>query len=68
MQYPQLINATQGHRYKLDGRDVIALESSPTPRIAYIDPVWNWLGERSVCDAADLVPQPMRYFHGDTPR
>ena len=60
--------AKQGHRYTLDGQEVLALSNGPHPRISEIlrDRPWP-LGEPVVVDADELVPQPMAYFHGQVP-
>lgn len=63
-----LIEARQGHRYELDGVEVLALSSGPRPRIAAIvrDRLWP-LDEAVEVDAAELAPLPMAYFHGAVP-
>lgn len=64
-----VIAAQQGHKYELDGVKVLALSSGPRPRIAAIvrDRLWP-LDEAVEVDAAELVPLPMRYFHGAIPK
>ncbi len=58
--------AKQGHRYKLQGVDVLALESGEVVRVARIEPEQLWpLGEVRTVSARDLDPVPMRYFHGE---
>ena len=63
------MNAQQGHKYELDGVEVLALTSGPRPRIAAIvhDRLWP-LDEAVEVDAADLVPLPMAYFHNQVPK
>lgn len=60
--------AQQGHKYELDGVEVLALSSGPRPRIAAIvrDRLWP-LNEAVEVDAADLQPLPMTYFHNQVP-
>lgn len=61
--------AKQGHRYRRYGYDVLALESGEgIMRVADLVPDQPWLGKVHNVPAAELHPQPMRYFHGDTPR
>lgn len=64
-----MTEARQGHKYRLDGHDVLALSSGPRPRVAYIvaDRVWP-LGESLEVDAERLEPMPMKYFHGQVPK
>jgi len=57
--------ATQGHRYSLQGVRVIALDSGETVRVGEWDEYW-FSSIRTV-SAADLIPQPMKYFGGGVP-
>lgn len=61
--------ARQGHKYELDGVEVLALSSGPRPRIAAIvrDRLWP-LDEPVEVDADELQPLPMAYFHGSVPK
>ena len=59
--------ARQGHLYQWQGRDVIAMESGAFPKVAYIDVNWSWVSQSFHVKAADLVPQPMKYFGGSIP-
>lgn len=60
--------AHQGHKYELDGVEVLALSSGLRPRIAAIlhDRLWP-LDEAVEVDAVELTPLPMTYFHGAIP-
>ena len=60
--------AQQGHKYMLDGVEVLALSSGLRPRIAAIchDKLWP-LDDAVEIDAAELQPLPMAYFHGKVP-
>jgi len=61
--------ARQGHRYRWYGWDVLALQSGEgMVRVADLVPDWPWLGEVRRVPAAELIPQPMRYFHGEIPQ
>jgi hypothetical protein len=59
--------AQQGHRYQLHQKNVIALESGPRVRVLFYDPKEPWLGKVVKAHASELKPQPMKYFHGQTP-
>lgn len=60
--------AKQGHKYELDGVEVLALSSGPRPRIAAVVRYRLWpLDDAVEVDAAELVPLPMVYFHGEVP-
>lgn len=62
------MNARQGHRYDHAGAEVLALSSGERPSVARIDKSKCWpLGLPFAVDAADLVPLPMVYFHGQVP-
>lgn len=61
--------ATQGHRYRWFGYDVLAMESG-TGIVLVRDISGDdgmWLGERRRVPAAEMIPQPMRYFGGRLP-
>lgn len=62
--------ARQGHRYlhAKQGIDVIALESGDFVRVIYIDPAWQWCSPPFFASAADLIPRPMAYYHGEIPK
>ena len=61
--------AQQGHKYQLDGVEVLALSSGPRPRIAAIVRERCWpLDEPVEVDSNDLQPLPMAYFHGQIPK
>lgn len=59
----------QGHKYAYRGWDVLALESGAEfVRVAPIDHSQPYpLGHAEFVNAADLIPQPMAYFHGELP-
>lgn len=59
--------ASQGHRYQFKNHEVLALASGERVLVARICHSRAWpLAETFVADAIELVPLPMRYFHGDT--
>lgn len=60
--------ARQGHLYDHNGNDVIALSSGAIARVVYIDPTWEWCSPPFHVDATELVPLPMKYYHGEIPR
>lgn len=60
----------QGHRYNYEGHSVIAMESAcrglvPVRRIHPADPL-AWMGPRIDLPSEKLVPEPMKYFRGET--
>lgn len=63
-----MTEAKQGHRYQWNGIEVLAMENGPFPVVHRITPgaVWplSYIGR---VDAQSLKPQPMAYFHGETP-
>jgi hypothetical protein len=63
-------NAQQGHRYRLHGREVLALSGgSEMVKVAHINTKDPWpLGSPFKVLADRLRPLPMRYFHGETPK
>lgn len=61
-----MTNAQQGHAYAWNGNKVLALDSGPVPRVAYIKQ--PWLSTPFQVRADELVPLPMAYFHGEIPR
>lgn len=62
--------AQQGHRYRLHGREVLALSGGrDTVKVAYVNAKEPWpLGNPFEVSAAWLNPMPMRYFHGEIPK
>lgn len=56
----------QGHRYKLDGVDVLAMESGHDVTVADIG--GQWLTNHRRASAEHMTPQPMAYFHGQIPQ
>lgn len=60
--------AQQGHRYHLNGKNVLALESGLRVRVLFFDPDQPWLGKIVKAFCSELIPQPMKYFHGEIPR
>jgi len=61
--------AKQGHTYLLSGIKVLAIESGEVVRVCEIDDTKQWpLLDAITANASDLVPLPMTYFHGDTPK
>jgi hypothetical protein len=64
-----MTEAKQGHRYKWNGIDVMAMENGPFPVIHRITERAPWpLSYIGRVDAESLTPQPMAYFHGETPK
>lgn len=64
------MTARQGHRYRLDGtHDCIALESGETVKVALLDPAspYPLIYPYQHVSSERLQPQPMAYFHGETP-
>lgn len=61
-------SARQGHPYLFHSRKAIALEPGVSPKVLFIDSSEPWLWETQRVDAKHLVPQPMRYLHGETPK
>jgi hypothetical protein len=61
-------NIKQGHRYNLGGSSVIALNSGPQARVMHFRPGEPWHGLVEVANADQLVPEPMKYFHGEVPK
>lgn len=57
----------QGHLYHWRGNPVIALEGGSFPRVVHIDPGWQWCSPPFNVAGTELVPMPMRYFHGQVP-
>lgn len=60
--------AKQGHRYLLDGEPVLALESGPRVKVLHFNEERPWVGFIEVVPAVHLVPQPLRYLHGQLPK
>ena len=60
--------AQQGHRYHLNGKNVLALESGQRVRVLYFDSKQPWISKISKVFCNELIPQPMKYFHGETPQ
>jgi hypothetical protein len=60
--------ARQGHLYLHGGTPVIALESGALVLVREVAPAEPLgVGPRYIALAASLVPQPMKYFHGQVP-
>lgn len=60
--------AQQGHRYTYQGKDVIALNNGRIVKVLHFDPAKPWVGHTQTVPALLLLPQPMKYFHGEIPR
>lgn len=60
--------AQQGHRYTLQGKHVLALQNGSVVKVLHFDEQRPWIGHTEVVPALLLVPQPMRYFHGQIPK
>lgn len=63
-----LKTARQGHRYTCNGKDVLALATGPVVRVLEFSLTDPWLSNIFTVSAEKLVPQPMKYFHGEIPR
>lgn len=61
------MTAQQGHKYLWRGWEVLAMSAGPFPRVAYLYDSPPWTSPSFEVSAADLVPLPMVYFHGQTP-
>ena len=57
--------ARTGHRYDLNGCEVIAMEPGDFPLVATV--AQPWVKDHRRVSAADLKPLPMAYFHGAHP-
>lgn len=61
--------ATQGHRYALGDRQVIAMESGAVVTVRPINESEPYpLGESITVKASWLQPVGMKYFHGELPK
>lgn len=61
--------AKQVHTYLLSGVKVLAIESGSVVKVCEIDDTKQWpLLDAITANASDLVPLPMTYFHGYTPK
>ena len=58
----------QGHRYKLNGSSVVALDSGMQVRVMHFNPGEPWHGLVEAVQADQLKPEPMKYFHGELPK
>jgi hypothetical protein len=67
MSHKPIKTAQQGHRYNLHGQPVIALQSGVTVKVLHFDDQKPWIGWTEHVPAVLLVPQPMKYFSGQTP-
>lgn len=63
---PQI--AKQGHRYTYHQKNVLALATGPVVRVLEFSLTDPWLSNTFTVSAEKLVPQPMKYFHGEIPR
>ncbi len=64
----EMTEAKQGHRYKLGGIEVLAMENGKKPMVHKINHADFWpLSTWGRVDAKYLTPLPMVYFHGETP-
>lgn len=63
-----LKTARQGHRYTLHKKNVLALATGPVVRVLEFSPTDPWLSNIFTVSAEKLIPQPMRYFHGQIPK
>lgn len=59
--------AQQGHRYLLNGKTVLALESGFMVKVMEFDEAEPWIGKTVVTVSRHLKAQPMKYFHGEVP-
>jgi len=61
--------AKQGHRYRLGERSVLAMQSGHVVQVRpiQVDEAYP-LGPSITVKASWLQPEPMKYFHGETPK
>ena len=61
--------AKQGHRYRLGDQSVLAMQSGLVVEVRPIltDALCP-LGLPVTVEASRLIPEPMAYFHGETPK
>lgn len=59
--------ASQGHKYLLSGKPVIAMQSGYVVQVREIVDEAYPLGPAITVKASWLTPEPMVYFHGQTP-
>lgn len=62
-----MTSAQQGHRYRFDSVDVIALESGPVVKVGVLSRGEPWFVAQEKVGAERLKPLPMAYFHGEVP-
>lgn len=55
----------QGHAYDWRGLKVIALQNGVEGMVGVV--LDGWFSDRRFVRAKDLVPLPMKYFHGQVP-
>ena len=61
-------HATQGHRYRLGDREVLAMQSGIVVSVREIDKSEPYpLGKPITVKASWLQPVAMAYFHGEIP-
>lgn len=60
--------AKQGHRYRYEDMDVLAMESGKVVTVRKIEPGADWLGRRFTVYAAWLEPLPMVYHGNEVPK
>jgi len=60
--------ARQGHRYTYHQKNVLALESGQRVKVLFFDPEQPWVSKISKVFCNELIPQPMKYFHGEIPQ
>lgn len=63
-----MTEAKQGHLYRLDSVDVLALESGPVVKVGILSRGDVWFVAQERVSAERLKPLPMVYFQGDVPR
>jgi hypothetical protein len=60
--------ARQGHRYLFRGYDAIALETGTKVKILLFNAEKPWHDYIVTAKAEELIPQPMVYYQGQTPK
>ena len=61
-------HATQGHKYRLGDREVLAMQSGAVVTVREIDHAEPYpLGRAETVKASWLQPMGMVYFHGEVP-
>jgi hypothetical protein len=64
-----MTEAKQGHKYRWNGMEVLAMESGPYPECQQLTGDYGWpLRALGRIDAEKLQPLPMKYFGNEVPQ